>query len=211
MSTRIKLRFLALWQTLTEVPGWPDAPRRLRVRRAIPVVLPVLAVCAVTVWTLCVTLPGIRAERRSFAPVVALESELVSLGSVATEDEAAGFAGKGAVAQRLLLETPKAALAALAEIQRYASENGWNATFDLMPVPTEPVRTEGSLFYFVQARGSLSPATGNPEPFASLLALTERFSSAEKRIELTRLALRADEEGRYAAEIQVRLACRHHP
>ena len=211
MNNRFVLRLQAAWQTLTEVPGWPDAPRGMRIRRALPVVVPLFSVLLVAIWHLGVTRPALRAERASFAPVVQLEQDIAGLAALCSEEEAAEWATRGAAAQKQLLDTPAQAAVVLDEVSRALKARGWEGTLQALPVDPDAPRPEGALFYFVPAKGKFQPSPGNQEPFASLLAATEQLSAASKRIELTRLAVRADEQGRQAVEVHLRLACRYQP
>lgn len=211
MNNPVQLRLLALWHTLTEVPGWPDAPRGLKVRRALPVVIPIVALGVLALWTLLVTGPAIRSERVSFQPLQALEQEVLALAAVASEAEAAEFASRAAGAQEQVIDRAADAPASLEELTRLSAALGWTATFQALPVAEAEATPGAAPVQYLPVRGKLTPAAGNPDPFASLLALTERFSSFPKRIDLTRLAVRADDEGRHTAEVQLRFLSRTQP
>ncbi len=211
MNNPFKLRLLALWHTLTEVPGWPDAPRGLKVRRALPVVIPIVALGAIALWTLVVTGPAIRSERVSFQPLQALEQEVLALAAVASEPEAAEFATRAASAQEQVLDGAASLAASLDALTKLGATLGWDGSFQALPVAETEATPGAAPVQFLPVRGKLSPVAGNSDPFASLLALTERFSSFPKRIDLTRLSVRADEEGRHTAEVQLRFLSRTQP
>ena len=63
----------------------------------------------------------------------------------------------------------------------------------------------GAAFAFNQVKGRLAPLPGGVASFASLLAFFDHLSAGNKRIDLTRLAIRADEQGRHAVEFNLRL------
>jgi len=63
-------------------------------------------------------------------------------------------------------------------------------------------------FVFASARARLVPVKGNPAAFASLLGVFDQISAANKRIDLTRLGVRADEPGKLEVELNLRIACR---
>jgi hypothetical protein len=49
---------------------------------------------------------------------------------------------------------------------------------------------------------------GNPAPFSTLLGVFNQISLGNKRIDLTRLGVRADEPGKLEVELNLRIACR---
>lgn len=204
-----KLRQFAFdcWQVLSEVPGWPDAPRRLRMRRLLPAVVPVVAMLLLFLWSQLWTQPRIHAKRQTYQPLLALEQQVAELQLAGTEAAATETAERAAAAARMLLANPKQLVPVLDEFTRSARVQGWAATFQALPAPAAPLATETPL-YFVTARGKLVPTAENTQPFASLLVLLEQFSSPNRSIDLTRLAIRADEQGRQTAEIFLRAGCR---
>ncbi len=207
-----KLRTFALdcWNTLTEVPGWPDAPRKLRIRRLIPAVVPVVALASLFLWDQIHTLPQIRAERASFQPLLALEQEVDGLRLAGSDSAAAEAAAKAAEASGMLLASPKQLPLLLDEISTTARNRQWDAVFQVLPAAGDPRRQDDPLQFLV-ARGKLAPSPGNTQPFATLLALLDQVSPPNRVIDLTRLSVRADEQGRLSAEIMLRAGCRPAP
>lgn len=94
----------------------------------------------------------------------------------------------------------------LRSLKKEAADRGWEATFYPGELSTE-VAGPGSKIAYQPVRGKLTPAAGHAEAYASLLALLERFSTAGKRIDLMRLAIRADENRWQSVEVNLRLAC----
>jgi hypothetical protein len=173
----------------------------------LPLLIPATALLLLTGWNLAVRGPRIRAERNAHRPLIALADEVDALRLGASDQQAADLAAQSAAASRLLLEDPQQISGLLRSLKKMSAGHGWEANFQAIDTPpdsTEDDTTAG----FVNARGRLSPAPANSDRFSSLLALLEEFSTAEKRIDLTRLGIRADEQGRYAVELNLRVACR---
>lgn len=202
-----KLRNLALdcWHILTEVPGWPDAPRQLRLRRLLPAVVPVAAMLLLFLWNRTWNMPRIQNERTTFQPLLALEQEVADLQLAGSDAKAAEAATRASEAGNMLLSQPKQFVPTLDELTRTARAKGWDATFQaLPPAPPQP----DALLQYVTARGKLAPTPGNAQSFSTLLVLLEQFSSPNRSIDLTRLTVRADEQGRLTAEVFLRAGCR---
>jgi hypothetical protein len=199
------------WLLLTEVPGWPDAPRSIRLRRALPLALPATALLTLMLWNAAIVQPRTQAERAAHQPLVDLEAEIQALRLTCSDQEAGDLAARAAEADAQLAADPAEAGALLRTLKATAAEKGWDAVFHVADASTEPAADDAQLV-FVSAKGRLapsaSPISGHLTRFSSLLALLEQFSPSNRRIDLTRLAIRADEQGRYSVEVNLRLACR---
>jgi len=198
---------LDCWLVLTEVPGWPDAPRRLRLRRLLPAVLPVIAMLLLFLWSQLWTQPRIHAKRQTYQPLLALEQQVAELQLAGTDTAATETAERAAEAARMLLQNPKQLVSVLDELAKAARTHDWEATFQTQPVPPAPQASEAPM-YFINARGKLVPTAGNTQPFASLLVFLEQLSPQNRSIDLTRLTIRADEQGRQTVEVALRAGCR---
>jgi len=191
------------WRVLTEVPGWPDAPVWAKCRRALPVLLPLIAMLALLVWSLAVHAPRVRRESQALAPLVALESEIVSL-RIASDREIAALAEKTTEASRTLIDGDAEAAAFLRTLKKEAADRGWEASFHLSDGVEDATASAGGIEY-LSVRARLKPAATNNEPFTTLQTLLERFSSLGKRIDLMTLAIRADEKRWQTVELTLRL------
>jgi hypothetical protein len=207
----LKNKFLSLglagWHILTEVPGWPDAPRQLRLRRLLPVVIPVAAMLLLFLWNEVWIHPRIQSARTAFQPLLALEQEVAEMRLAGSDDKATEAAARAAEAGRMLLSEPKQIIPVLNEFTRAALANGWVATFQALPAPAASHAVDTPM-QFVSARGKLVPSASNAQAFASLLILLGQFSPANRSVDLTRLSIRADEQGRQTVEIFLRVGCR---
>jgi hypothetical protein len=192
-------------QLIYAVPGWPEAPFRLCLRRALPILIPCLGLLGIAGWELGVEQPRQRAVRAANAPLVAAEEEITALQLKWSERQATALAVEAARVSRALLPSPAAVPAALDGLAAAAAALNWRANFHAATAAA-PEIAPGSPIGFVLARGRLEPFPENEHPFASLLAFVEQFGTDEKGIDLTRLAIRADEEGRYSVEATLRLA-----
>ena len=206
MKTKLINFGLACWLLFTEVPGWPDAPRQMRWRRGFPILIPCAAMLLLAVWNATIRDPHIRAERAVHQPLLALEDEIEALRVNCSEQQAGELAGRSAGAARLLLGGPAELGPLLRNLKKEALDRNWAAGFQAGDASDETPADDVQVL-FLPVRGKLTSAAGNPGSFPALIALLEQFSSAEKRIDLTRLTIRADEQGRFAVELNLRLAC----
>jgi hypothetical protein len=210
LKTELTLRCQAVWQTLTEVPGWPDAPRAVRVRRMLPIAFPATAFFGLLLWHFAWAQPSMARVRAEHEPVLQLAREVEALRAVSSESASAAVATQASEAARMLLENSAALAAELQGVQELARSAGWQATAQVLPPPPE-ARPETAMLQFLPARLRLVPLPGNTTPFPSLLTLIEQLSAAKTRIDLTRLTVRADEEGRQSVELHLQLASRRLP
>ena len=95
----------------------------------------------------------------------------------------------------------------LQTLKQEAAARRWEGNFQSADLSTGTPSGDGQLTFF-PVRAKLSATAGDVEAFSSLLTLFEQFSAAEKRIDLTRVGIRADEQGRYTAELNLRLVGR---
>ena len=207
MKNSLRNLGLACWQILSEVPGWPDAPRQLRLRRLLPIFIPVAAMILLFLWNQVWTHPRIQSVRTAYQPLLVLEQEVADLSLGGSDDKAAEATARAAEAGRMLLPEPKQIGPVLNEFTRTALASGWEATFQALPAPAASHSADTPL-YFITARGKLVPSAGNAQAFASLLAFLGQFSPPNRSVDLTRLSIRADEQGRQTAEVFLRVGCR---
>jgi hypothetical protein len=202
------LNFLdAFWRILTEVPGWPDAPRKLRIRRLLPIIMPVAAMGLLVLWNLAWNHPRIQEERTAHQPLLALEQEVADLQLAGPDLRATAVEARAAEVGQILLPEPTQLTPVLETLKENARSRAWVATFHQITDSTTPPPS-GAQVNFLAVRGKLAPAAGNTQPFPTLLACLEQFSLSAKWIDLTRLTLRADEQGRLTAEVNLRVGCR---
>ena len=197
------------WSLLTDVPGCPRASWAARGRRAFPLLLPALALLGFGVWKVARFDPQLRAAHESHRSLFALEREVTALRFSGSDAEARTFRVRaGQQAQALL--PPSAADGGSAgnelagSLERAAVERGWQA--DFRPEAGVEAPGPGGRIGFLNITGKLQQARDNAHPWPTLLLLLDQFSSQGKHIDLTRLAIRADEEGNYSVEANLRLA-----
>lgn len=205
MKTELKRCIQTAWQIVTEVPGWPDAPSRVRLQRAAPVLLPALLLAGLIGWTLLALTPDAVATRGQLQPLLSLEQEISTLQLACSEQEVQEIAERAAVASRLLLANADELAPLLKSLKKTANDFGWNATLVATDGTVDEPASDSQVT-FLPVRGKLVPTAGNTDPFSSLLALFERFSSVGKRIDLMRLVVRADDHRWQSVEINLRLA-----
>jgi len=195
-------------QMLTEVPGWPDAPRKILIWRAIPILLPCALILLLLGWNSVIRDPQIGNERSSHQALVAQEKELDVLRTSVSDQQAAELSARAVLAEKQILKGANELPPILENFKKLANDRRWEGSFQASDLSTEAKEPTGPLnFYAVRAK--LSAAPGNPEAFSALIALLDEFSASEKRIDLTRLSIRADEQGRYTSELNLRLVGRN--
>lgn len=197
----------SVWLLLTEIPGWAEPSRVMRLRRALPILLPLAALLLLVGWNLAVRDPLQRATRREHAHLLGLERDIAALREIVTDQQAAESASRAREMAQRLQTGPEAITAQLAQLKSTAEEFGWDATFQASDTSLDTA-TDGAALMFLPVRARLAPQAANPAQLPSLLGLLERIPTSGKRIELTRLAVRADEQGKYAVELNLRLAAR---
>ena len=207
MKTRFFDVFVKIWLVLSEVPGWPDAPLTVRLRRVAPILVALTGVLVLVGWKHGWQGPAERAIRASHAPLVALDDEINSLRLVCSDQQAMDVAAQAEAATAVLLDSPDDVPALLREVREKLRAQGWDAVFQAFDTVTDLPATNGEV-QFVAARAELVPLAGNPAPFQTLLGVFDQISAANERIDLTRLGVRADEPGKLRVEMNFRIACR---
>jgi hypothetical protein len=207
LKNRITAATHDAWQALTAVPGQPLASGKVRFRHAVPILGPCLLLLVLGSWRVGVLDRHVEKGRRDGAPWVALDAEVASLGVQYSEMEARDLKVKSDLVARTLFAGQAEVDAAMDRVRHEARANGWDAQFQ--PVDWgAAVQAQDSLVSRLNARGALRPLRGNSAQWASLLVLLKQFSGPDKQIGLTRLVVRADEEGRYFVEVTLALTCR---
>lgn len=205
MKTKLFAWLRTSWRILTEVPGWPDAPVSMRLRRAMPVVLPCTAMVLLLDWTVLFQAPRVHEQQAALQPLLAVESEIATLKLACPEQQVKELVDRAAVASQLLLDSPGELPEFLDALKKDAADRGWDANF----VPSDPAANApaaGAVVGYLPVRGKLIPLPGNSNVFNSYMGLVEHFSATGKRIDLIRLAVRADEHRWRLVEMNFRLA-----
>jgi len=152
----------AIWLILTEVPGWPDAPQRLRVRRLIPLVIPVAAMALLFLWNVAWHQPRIQATRTAHQPLLALEQEVANLRLLVSDLQATELSEHAAKSARILLPEPSQLTPLLETLTAKAHARGWEATFHQMTGSATPPAPDAQI-YFVSVRGKYVTAAVNTQ------------------------------------------------
>lgn len=206
MKTKLQRFVHAVWQVLSEVPGWPDAPRSVRMRRVLPVLVPCALAVALGSWKITAVDARLRTQRAEHAPLLVLEQEVADLRLGCSDQQAAELAHKAIEAGAKLLPSADDAPAYLKPLATDLRGLGWEAQFQAFA--STDGGDEPGLVAFAPVRARLAPLPGNDAPFGSLLAAFDKLSAAGKRIELTRVVIRADDEGKPSVEAHLRIAAR---
>jgi hypothetical protein len=200
------------WSLLTDVPGWTGAPPGARWRQALPILLPVISLLLLAAWKFTVADPRLRGEHASHEPLFALENEVGALRAVVSDSEAGDLRQKASgLTQSLLIgaaghgrPSDQSLEIPFRTLEQTAAAQGWKASF--RPAAGALKAAEGARIGFLPATAQLLPEPNNARPWPTLLLLLDQFSSQGTHIDLTRVAIRADEEGNYSVEANLRLA-----
>jgi len=209
LKTRLLRLFVRIWDVLSEVPGWPDAPVDVRLRRVAPMLAAVIGCLALTAWKYGWRHPEIEQVRSSHAYLLDLEQEVAALRLAFSEQQATTMSARAEAAAAALLDSPDDVAELLRQVREQIRTLGWDATFQAYDSVTDDDGvTAGAGVRFSAARAHLVPLADNPAPFQSLLGVFDQFSGLPKRIDLTRLGIRADEAGTLEVDLNLRVACR---
>ena len=206
MKTSLRALLQSAWLLLTAVPDWPDAPAWARLMRALPILLPVAAMLALTGWKLGVRDPRLRAETSAVRPLLQLENQISTLRLNCSDQQARDLAERSEEMTRVLLPDPAKLNVAVETAQAIARQQHWEGSFQTGSGVDAPA--EGAATAFCRIRARFDPAADNAERFPTLVRMLDALSQGKPRIDLTRLAIRADEEGRYSVEALLRLQYR---
>ena len=207
MQTKLLAVARAGWLLLTEVPGWPDAAKVARAIRALPIAGPFLGLLVLAGWVQFVREPQMQAVRVSRQPALLLEQEIAALRLACSDEQAVESAAAADRLVHTLVQSPEEFVAQMDAMRAAATGCGWVATLHPNDPGDASPGTEAALLYRT-ARGRLAPTADNHRAFATLLALLDRLSPVAKHGSLTRLTVRADEQGRLGVEFGVRFATR---
>lgn len=195
------------WYVLTEVPGWPDAPVRVRLVRSLPILFPLFVTLCVVLWQVVYYAPSAEAEKQKLLPLITLDQEISALQVANSAQQIAELEERAEAAARLLLSNPKDLTPLLKELKAAAAKKGWDATFLTNEATDDPASADEAAVVFLPVRGKFKAKTVNQERFSSFLAVLEHLSSHSKRIDLTRVTIRADESRWQTVEVNFRLLC----
>jgi hypothetical protein len=203
LKTKPREFLRSTWRGLTEVPGWPDAPAGLRLRRSLPMLAPVVATMLLLAWDFGYTTPRLRAAHQAHQPLLKLEREVAGLNLAFSEQQVDELAVRESTILRQLPRSTKDVREVLQLLEREAGRLGWSMSCSTPVLPEEAARSE-TLVAEVPVRVRLKPEAENPEPFTSLLTFLERIPAFSQRIGLMRLVISADEGRWQSVEVGLR-------
>lgn len=204
MKTELPRPLLKVWHMFTEVPGWPDAPARVRVWRLFPLALPCFMVAGLLCWRWFVHETEVARTRAYFGDVIALQDELSALRLACSEQEAADLALAAAQARTLLAGGPDAAVARLEALRAASATLGWDLRFQTFDVDGGDGSVNDGV-RFLPAVGKLDPAIPAPDALANLVRITELVFRDPIRMDLVRLQIRATDTGPGSVEMGLRI------
>lgn len=189
------------------VPGWADAPLHARVARAAPVAVPVVVILAILSWNFGYVSPRTEVDKNALAPLLGLETEISSLRMTTSQQQLAELTEQTAAASRMLVSGPSEVPGVLQKMKAALQSSGWDVTFQIADVTEDSPTADRLQITYLPVRAKFKPQASNATPFTSFLAALEQLSSNEKRIDLTRVAIRVDETHWQPVEVNLRLIC----
>ncbi|RKX35565.1 MAG: hypothetical protein DRP71_03260 [Verrucomicrobia bacterium] len=187
------------------MPGWSEPPLKLRIRRLIPIMLPIGLILALLGWSFLVRQPQINRVRISYSPLVALNDDINQLNIECSDQRAGELVIEAGEASRMILPSIEAAPEYLQDLRKTVNRYGWLATFKSYEPVSGPTDEETPIT-FVPAAGKMIPTRENRKPFPSLLELLTHFTASANRIDLTRLAIGVDEKTGPTVEMNFQIA-----
>ncbi|MGH8021909.1 MAG: hypothetical protein ACREIA_27235 [Opitutaceae bacterium] len=195
------------WHAFTEVPGWPDAPMRVRFTRFLPILVPCLGLVAILAWRTQVHDGEVRDTRNRYASLLDLEQQIESLRLARSDQEAAALRENAQRAAQFFVQRPEDMRACLDEIAKQCGALGWIGSFQAFDAASEEeAGTDG--LRFVPVVGKLTPAAGTPDRFLNLVRITELVFENSIRMDLTRLEASSDGSGNTSVGMGMRIGVR---
>jgi hypothetical protein len=155
-------------------------------------------------WKAAVSDPHLLAERAENRPLLLLESQVAALRLNCSEQEAHDLAAQASELSHSLIAGPGELPTVIHSLQAFTVERHWESDFHAIDGGVE-APGEGTQVALIRLTGKLTPTSGNTQPFSTLMMLLDGLSKEQPRIDLTKLAVRADEQGRYSVETHFRL------
>ena len=205
MKTRLVAAGRGAWNFLTVIPGWPDAGKIARTFYVLPLAVPFIVLFLLYGWDRLLHKPEMDAVQAASQPALQLVDEIAALRSASPEAQS-GTATADRV--RSLIQNAEDLDTQLAAMRATATEHGWAPTLHANDPANETPATAAAPLVFRTVRGRLVPAPDNKACYASLLTLLDRLVPSAKCGSITRLAIRADDQGKIAVELGVRFAAR---
>lgn len=195
---------LAVWETISDVPGWPDAPFHRRVRQALPVVIPFFAALGVILTHWMYVDRARDNVRATHEELLWIEEEIADLHASLSDERARELQAQEEAATAGVLATADDATPWLRQLVGKVAEEGWRASFRTYDNSLETPDTNAA-FGYVPALAKLEPLRDNDNRVTTLANSLGRITQSGKRIDLTRMVIRADVPERPQVEINLRL------
>lgn len=206
MRTSLNRLGKLLGGALFEVPGWPDAPKSVRFRRALPILLPAALVLVLGAGSVLVHKPHMNSVRRSHADLLQMESQLEGLRMVWSDQYAEELEAEARAISNHLLPTVRAAENFLAGVGAQSDQLGWEFRFQVYETPTAPTDGSSSIA-FAPALVRLKAREDNQTPLSTFLRVVELLEGSNSHVDLTRLAVTVGDLDQPTVEMNLRMAC----
>lgn len=194
-----------LWRVVSEVPGWPDAPLRARIGRILPIAVPCFLAIGAAVWIWSVRGHERKQLQADHFEWLALENDVAELSLTWSEQAVHEYAALAEKAAQRLAGSAEEVRADIELIRGAIRTAGWDASFQIYEPVWESEVAKG-LIMFTPAMVRLQPLPETTAKFRSLLTALETVTTFEKRIDVTRLAVRLNDRDIPEVELNLRFA-----
>lgn len=195
---------MRIWHALSDVPGWPDAPARVRFRRFLPIFVPCVGIASLLAWWVLAHRPHVRSLEIKYAPAVELAREVDRLKLKWSDNETIELESRAEAASKQLLDDPEAVPALLAQIRDGCDDVGWDASLQAFDSGDE-MTIEGTPIEFVPVLAKLTPRPEATDVCGSLVGILERIHSHAIWTDLTRMEVHANDDGIEVVEMNLRV------
>jgi hypothetical protein len=195
-----------LERALFEVPGWPDAPRFVRFRRAFPILLPAALALLLLAGSELIHKPHMNSVRKSHARLLTMEGELEGLRLAWSDQRAEEVQERADAISKRLLPSTRDAENFMEGFGSECAELGWEIRFQVYDVPAADFASSAAVV-FAPALARLTAVEGNKAPLETLIKLVDRLGNAGPRVDLTRLSVTVNELDSPFVEMNLRIAC----
>jgi hypothetical protein len=193
-------------RAVVEVPGWPDAPKWVRFRRAFPIIFPATIALLLIAGSKLIHQPHMDSVRAEHSGLLTTEQELQEMRFRWSDQRAEELAEHARVVSGRLLPSPKAVEGFLAGFEAEFRSLGWDFRFQAYDVPVGATERQSTVA-FAPALVRMSALAGNESPLESFLKVTARLGGSGPRVDVTRLLVTVYEDREPQVEMNLRIAC----
>ena len=206
MPTSLQRIWAFINRAVSDVPGWPDAPKSVRFRRALPILFPAAIALLLFAVSKLAHQPHMDSVRAEHAGLLAIESELQEMRFHWSDQRAVDLEEHARAVSGRLLPSTQRVEGFLAGFVTEFESLGWEFRFQAYDVPIGD-HDRRSAVAFAPALVRMKALEGNQSPLESFLKATSRLGSAGPRVDVTRLVVTVNGDREPQVEMNLRIAC----